>query len=218
MRAATRRAFMAGSMALAATAAQGKTRGFARTQAFLQSYVDAGKLPGACVGIQPRRGAAIILGAGRIALSSDAPAMNARAIGRVFSMTKPVTALTALSLIDAGLLRLDQPIAEILPAYANPRVLVDAQTMETRPAVRPILVRHLMTHTAGLGYAIDRTSRSRRFIGRAASIPAPARPPRAKAPGRRACGRSQIASLRCRCNPIRAIATPTASASIYWLL
>ena len=155
----SRRTLLAASIALAAAPASAKTRrAFARTQAFLQAYVDATKLPGAMVGIQPRRGPPIHLAAGRISFEPDAPAIGPLSIGRVFSMTKPVTALTAMSLIDSGLLRLDQPIAEILPAFANPRVLVDAKTMETRPASGPITVRHLMTHTAGLGYAIDRSS------------------------------------------------------------
>ncbi len=70
-------------------------------------------------------------------------------------MSKPVTAIAAMMLIDDGALGLDQPIADILPAFAQPRVLINADTMETRPARNPILVRHCMTHTAGFSYAIN---------------------------------------------------------------
>ena len=77
---------------------------------------------------------------------------------RIYSMTKPITGMTAMMLIDEGKMGLDQPIAEILPAFANMMVqkeydgAITADNLE--PAKNPITVRHLMTHTAGLGYGI----------------------------------------------------------------
>jgi CubicO group peptidase (beta-lactamase class C family) len=69
-------------------------------------------------------------------------------------MTKPITAMAAMILIDDGKLKLDQPVSDILPAFKNMRVQLNENTIESRPAVRPITIRNLLTHTAGLGYNI----------------------------------------------------------------
>jgi CubicO group peptidase (beta-lactamase class C family) len=70
-------------------------------------------------------------------------------------MSKPVIGLAAMRLVQDGVLELDQPIAEILPAFANPRVLIGGDPRRTRPARGSIRIRHLLTHTAGLSYAIN---------------------------------------------------------------
>ncbi|TMM50320.1 serine hydrolase domain-containing protein [Qipengyuania marisflavi] len=92
---------------------------------------------------------------GELAFGSGVRA-DAESLYRVYSMTKPVTGMAAMMLIDDGKLGLDQPIAEILPAYANMMVqkTYDGTITDLVPADRPITVRHLMTHTAGLGYGI----------------------------------------------------------------
>lgn len=75
---------------------------------------------------------------------------------RIYSMTKPITGMAAMILIDEGKLGLDQPIAELLPAYSKMTVqkTYDGSVTDVVPAERPITVRHLLTHTAGLGYGI----------------------------------------------------------------
>jgi len=62
----------------------------------------------------------------------------------------------AMMLIDEGKLSLDQPLAEILPAYGKMMVqkTYDGSITDLVPAARPITIRHLLTHTAGLGYGI----------------------------------------------------------------
>lgn len=81
---------------------------------------------------------------------------NADTLYRIYSMTKPITGMAAMMLIDEGKLGLDQPLAEILPEYASMKVLKRAEgpVEETVPAERPITIRQLLTHTAGLGYNI----------------------------------------------------------------
>ncbi len=74
---------------------------------------------------------------------------------RAYSMTKPITGMAAMMLIEDGKLKLDQNIADFLPGFANPTVLTEPdKSLASKPASRPITVRHLLTHTAGLGYSI----------------------------------------------------------------
>ena len=71
-------------------------------------------------------------------------------------MTKPVTGIAAMLLIEDGKMKLDQPIADFLPAFAKMQVqnTPDGSITDLRPAKTQITVRHLLTHTAGLGYNI----------------------------------------------------------------
>lgn len=74
---------------------------------------------------------------------------------RMFSMTKPVTSVAVLMLYEEGKLQLDDPVSRYLPEFAKSQVFVGAdQSGKPRfePARRPITIRHLLTHTSGLGY------------------------------------------------------------------
>jgi len=129
-----------------------------QVQAVLDAYVVAKKVPGAVVALGQGDNPTIFHAAGRIADMPGAPAADADTLWRVYSMTKPVTALAAMILIDEGKLRLDQPVSDFIPAFKTMRVLVDPEhSLESRPAKGPILIRHLLTHTAGLGYDIITT-------------------------------------------------------------
>ena len=75
---------------------------------------------------------------------------DAETIFRVFSMTKPIVSVTAMTLVEEGKLDLDAPVAKYLPEYAN--LVVWQPDGTTKPATRPMLVRHLMSHTSGLIY------------------------------------------------------------------
>jgi CubicO group peptidase (beta-lactamase class C family) len=96
-----------------------------------------------------------VIAAGNLTLGQDASA-GIDSLYRVYSMTKPITGMAAMMLIEDGKLGLDQPIAEILPKFADMKVqkTYDGSLTDVEPARRPITVRHLMTHTAGLGYGI----------------------------------------------------------------
>ncbi len=135
--------------------ARDNARQWPTVQALLDSYVRDVKLPGAGAAIGRGTDDAVFLNAGRLDLAPGARAVDADSLYRVYSMTKPLTGMAAMMLIEDGKIGLDQNIADFIPAFARPTVLVDAEKdLTARPAVRPITVRNLLTHTAGLGYTI----------------------------------------------------------------
>ncbi|HEY0597163.1 serine hydrolase domain-containing protein, partial [Sphingopyxis sp.] len=96
----------------------------------------------------------IFVSSGKISYDADAQAAGPDSLWRVYSMTKPVTGIAAMILVEEGKLDLDAPIGNILPAFKNMTVRLSEDTIASRPAARPITVRHLLTHTSGLGYNI----------------------------------------------------------------
>jgi CubicO group peptidase (beta-lactamase class C family) len=93
--------------------------------------------------------------AGQRDVAAPAP-LAADAIFRIASMTKPVTSLATMMLVEQGRIAVDDPVAKYLPEFERVRVLTtfnDADgTFETRPPARPITIRHLLTHTSGIAY------------------------------------------------------------------
>jgi CubicO group peptidase (beta-lactamase class C family) len=70
-------------------------------------------------------------------------------------MTKPITGMAAMLLVEEGKIGLDDPVSKYIPAFAKMRVLTSPDTsLAAVPATRAITIRHLMTHTAGLSYSI----------------------------------------------------------------
>jgi CubicO group peptidase (beta-lactamase class C family) len=85
----------------------------------------------------------------------DGPAMARDSVFRIASMTKAVTSVAAMQLVEQGKLQLDEPIGDVLPELAAPQVLEGfdiSGAPRLRPAKRPVTLRHLLTHTAGFGY------------------------------------------------------------------
>ena len=96
--------------------------------------------------------------AGKLDIAHDAP-LSSNAIFRIASMTKPVTSAAIMILVEQGKLSLDDPVSKYLPAIGQLQVLthfneVDG-TYETRPAKRPMTIRHLLAQTSGMGYAFS---------------------------------------------------------------
>lgn len=141
--------------ALAQHAGHHATPSASQTQALADRYVAAGRVPGAVAVFAKGDEAPRVVASGRIASEADAPKADIDSLWRVYSMTKPITGIAAMILVEEGKLGLDQPIGDFIPAFRQMKVLVDpAKDLTSRPATRQITVRHLLTHTAGLGYNI----------------------------------------------------------------
>lgn len=156
----TRRTALAAAAAapwVAGCASARPARRFATTQALLDRYVSEGKVAGACLAIGRGTAPPLWLSAGVRARGLPEPA-EPDTLWRIYSMTKPITGVAALALIEDGALGLDQPIADFIPAFARMQVATGYAPLATRPAARAITVRHLMTHTSGLSYHINEES------------------------------------------------------------
>jgi CubicO group peptidase (beta-lactamase class C family) len=79
---------------------------------------------------------------------------------RIYSMTKPITSVVAMQLYEEGAFRLQDEVSRYLPSFEGMRVLVggNVDALKTVPAVEPVRIWHLLTHTAGLTYAFTRSS------------------------------------------------------------
>ncbi len=130
---------------------------WANVTRLVQGYVDSRKVSGMVVTLGFGDGPLTAIRAGVDSFTAPRPS-GLDSIYRIYSMTKPVTGMGAVALIDEGRLGLDQPLHEILPKFRTMQVQkvydgpIAADNLE--PAVRPITIRQLLTHTAGLGYGI----------------------------------------------------------------
>jgi CubicO group peptidase (beta-lactamase class C family) len=128
-----------------------------RVREAMAPHVESGYLPGYVAGVH-RDGISEIYAAGVLGSGADDP-MRTDTIFRIASLSKPIAGALALGLVQDGVLRLDDEAGRWLPELAAPRVLSarDAALQDTVPARRPILVRDLLTMTAGFGMAVGRT-------------------------------------------------------------
>ncbi|MFF8970788.1 serine hydrolase domain-containing protein [Streptomyces sp. NPDC014995] len=125
-----------------------------RLDRHVAQYVDEGRLPGFLLAVARGGRVAHLTTYGHRDVAAGLP-VEPDTLWRIYSMTKPFTSVAALMLVEEGRLSLDDPVADHLPAFADQRVHVggSGSAMTTRPVRQPVLVRHLMTHTAGLTFA-----------------------------------------------------------------
>ena len=123
----------------------------------LKADIAAKKMPGAVLLIARHGKVAYFESMGKLEPTGDAPMRN-DAIFRIYSMSKPITTVAAMMLVEDGRLRLEDPISMYLPEFANPVVGIEKPglegkpVLETVPARRPISVQDLMRHTSGITY------------------------------------------------------------------
>jgi CubicO group peptidase (beta-lactamase class C family) len=123
---------------------------------FLAERVSRGDVPGVVVLVAAPDRVLYHGGFGRMNEARGAE-MRKDAIFRIASMTKPVTSVAVMMLVEQGKLGLDDEVSKYLPALGRMQVItrldLKTGTFETRPAARPITIRQLLTHTSGIGYA-----------------------------------------------------------------
>jgi CubicO group peptidase (beta-lactamase class C family) len=119
----------------------------------LLPVIEAGQLAGAAALVWRNGAVHQVAAVGRRDLMSGAP-VGRDTIFRIASLTKPVTTVCALTLLDEGRFALDEPITECAPELARMRVLrgPDGPLDQTDEARRPITFRDLLTHRSGLTY------------------------------------------------------------------
>ncbi|MGN9820504.1 serine hydrolase domain-containing protein [Streptomyces sp. SD11] len=129
-----------------------------RLDRFFARRVNDGLLPGYLVSVA-RHGRVAHLTSYGLRDREAGVAVTPDTVWRLYSMTKPVASVAALMLHEEGLLGLDDPVSRHLPAFADLQVYESGtgDGLRTRPAERPLLVRHLLTHTAGLTIGAYRT-------------------------------------------------------------
>jgi len=117
----------------------------------MRRHVDTGAVPGLVLLIN-HRGREYVEAIGSMAYGNSEP-IRRDAICRMASMTKPITAVGAMILIEECLLRLDDPVNEWLPELKDRRVLrsINGPLDDTVPAKRSITVRDLLTFRSGYG-------------------------------------------------------------------
>src|SRR5262249_45400116 len=127
-----------------------------KVDALLRAATGAGGLPGVVALAATDKGIVYegIFGKRRL---DGGPAMTRDTVFRVASMVKTITSVAALQLVEQDKLSLDAPVPDIDPVLGAPQVLDgfdSAGAPQLRPAKRPILLRHLLTHTAGFTYRL----------------------------------------------------------------
>jgi CubicO group peptidase (beta-lactamase class C family) len=129
----------------------------ARIPAFLdERYIKTGKLPCAQVQVWRRGKLAVDEVLGLADRERNRP-LEKDAIFRIYSMTKPITSVAFMMLVEQGLVALDDPVAKFIPEWANLGVFAagtDAGWATTRPA-RPMMMIDLLRHTSGLTYGFQ---------------------------------------------------------------
>jgi CubicO group peptidase (beta-lactamase class C family) len=133
----------------------------------MRAYVEDGRLAGV-VTMVARRGRVVhwnAVGARRL---DEGDALQPDDLFRIYSMTKPITSVAAMILVEEGRISLDDPVSDFIPGFADVTVLNEAGE-RVRPA-RAMTVRHLLTHTSGLTYGffgdteVDRLYRRSAFF------------------------------------------------------
>jgi CubicO group peptidase (beta-lactamase class C family) len=86
-------------------------------------------------------------------LRPGGPAMSEDAIFRIYSMTKPIVSVAAMTLVEEGRLSIVDPVSAYIPAFADVKVgVVNGERLDRAPLKRPITIQDLMRHTSGLTY------------------------------------------------------------------
>src|SRR5258705_3385803 len=139
---------------------------------YVRNEIATGKIPGAVILVQRHGHSVYFEGFGVRDVASQLP-MTADTIFRLYSMSKPVTSVAAMMLVEDGKLSLEDPVAKYIPAFADVKVGVETPDRGGKPALvleplnRPITVEDLLRHTSGLTYGFYGDSAVRKLYAQA---------------------------------------------------
>src|SRR5437588_6376019 len=159
---------------------------------YIRNEIATAKIPGAILLIQQHGQPVYFENFGVRDVATKLP-MTADTIFRLYSMSKPITSVAAMMLVEDGKLSLDDPVSKYIPAFAGVKVGVDKRDQDGKPVLvleplnRPITVEDLLRHTSGLTYGFYGDSAVRKryasvglfngdfdnaeFVGRIAKLP-----------------------------------------------
>ena len=146
---ATARPADAGLPAAVPESAGMSSEGLARIGPAMRAYVDDGRLAGVMTMVA-RRGQVVHWETDGMRDLAAGDPLEPNDIFRIYSMTKPLTSVAVMILVEEGAVALDDPVSKFIPAFAGVNVLNDAG--ERVAPARPMTVEHLLTHTSGLTY------------------------------------------------------------------
>jgi CubicO group peptidase (beta-lactamase class C family) len=139
---------------------------------FFRGEIAGGKIPGAILLIQQHGKPVYHEFFGVRDVATRLP-MTDDTIFRLYSMSKPITSVAAMMLVDAGKLKLDDPLAKYIPSFGKAKVGVEKKNdsgdkvLELVPVNRPITIQDLMTHTSGIVYGFYGDGMVRRLYDKA---------------------------------------------------
>ncbi len=136
----------------------------ARITPFFRSYIEKKKLAGFSTLVARGGQIAHFECDGTTSLEAGQPVAQ-DTIFRIYSMTKPITSVALMMLFEQGLFRLDNPVEKFLPEFKNIHVWAGGNNLRprTRPAMQPVTIHNLLTHTSGLTYGFMHTHPIDRF-------------------------------------------------------
>lgn len=114
----------------------------------MQRAVDVGHISGALLWVGNGSDIGLLESVGTQTQESSTP-VTTDTIFRIYSMTKPIISVAAMSLVESGQLGLDDPVSDYLPSFLGLQV-IDSTTGDIRPANNTMTIRHLLTHQSGI--------------------------------------------------------------------
>ncbi len=142
----------------------------ARIGDYIRNEIASGKIPGAIMLIQQHGHPVYFENFGVRDVATKLP-MSAETIFRIYSMSKPITSVAAMMLVEDGRLRLDDPVSKYIPTFADLKVGVEkpggTPTLVLEPLNRPITIEDLLRHTSGLTYGFYGDSAVRKLYAQA---------------------------------------------------
>ena len=136
----------------------------------LAKFVADGKIAGA-VGAVARKGKLVYLEAAGFQDLETHASMTPRSLFRIYSMTKPITAVAAMMLQEEGKFALTDPVSKYLPEFSRVSVFVSGESGPSRPAAREITVEDLLLHTSGINHRTSHLYERAEVRSRAIALP-----------------------------------------------